>query len=99
VNGELDELRVFLERITDRLAPGGRLAVISYHSLEDRLVKNAIRDRSGRCVCPPLQPMCTCGMRATLKRVSHKAIQPSEAEVITNRRSRSARLRIAERIA
>lgn len=98
VNGELDELQEFLGKITGALKTGGRLAIISYHSLEDRLVKNAIRDRGGRCSCPPHQPICTCARRVELKRVTTKAVQAGAEEISRNRRSRSARLRVAQKV-
>jgi 16S rRNA (cytosine1402-N4)-methyltransferase len=73
--------------------------VIAYHSLEDRMVKEAIRDGEGRCTCPPDLPICVCGARAVLKRVSRGAVKASDAEIAINRRARSARLRIAEKLA
>jgi 16S rRNA (cytosine1402-N4)-methyltransferase len=72
--------------------------VISYHSLEDRLVKTFMQRESRDCICPPRQPACTCGHRATLRRVSRGAVKPSPDEVARNPRSRSARLRVAERL-
>ena len=98
VNDELKELDALLAGIIDWLRPGGRLTVISYHSLEDRLVKQAILRRDGHCVCPPALPVCSCGRRATLRRIGRGAIRPSEREIAQNRRSRSARLRIAEKL-
>jgi 16S rRNA (cytosine1402-N4)-methyltransferase len=80
------------------LKPGGRLAVISFHSLEDRLVKQFFRQLSRDCVCPPQQPVCTCGAKASLTRVTRKAVQATAAEIVTNPRSRSARLRVAARL-
>jgi 16S rRNA (cytosine1402-N4)-methyltransferase len=72
--------------------------VISYHSLEDRIVKQFIQRESRDCVCPPSQPVCTCGHKATLKPITRGALQPSAAEVARNPRSRSAKLRAAERL-
>jgi 16S rRNA (cytosine1402-N4)-methyltransferase len=98
VNGELDALEEVLPQTVSALAPGGRLAVISFHSLEDRIVKQFIRQESRDCICPPRQPVCTCGHKATLREITVKPIRPQEDEIRNNPRSRSARLRIAERI-
>lgn len=95
VNGELVEVERGLRAAVGLLRPGGRLAVISFHSLEDRLVKNFFRDAARDCVCPPEQPVCTCGSRPQLKPVARKAIQASVDEIASNPRSRSARLRVA----
>ena len=99
VNRELEHLEAGLAAVLEVLAPGGRLAVISYHSLEDRMVKEWLRRESGVCVCPPGLPVCGCGRRARLRLVRRRVIRPSAAEVAANPRSRSARLRAAERIA
>jgi 16S rRNA (cytosine1402-N4)-methyltransferase len=103
VNDELGQLRLFLERIVPRLRPGGRLAVISFHSLEDRLVKHFFRTAASGCLCPPhlavTMEQCRCGHQASLRLVTRKALEPSEAEARRNGRARSARLRVAERIA
>ena len=95
VNDELDGLARALPAFRDALAPGGRLAVISYHSGEDRLVKHAFREWSRDCVCPPAQPICTC-RGAALGRLDprRQPIIPSEAEIAANPRARSAKLRI-----
>jgi 16S rRNA (cytosine1402-N4)-methyltransferase len=99
VNRELDALAAALGAAHDLLdAPGGRLAVISYHSLEDRIVKEFIRRESRDCICPPGLPACVCGHRATLRPVTRGAVIPSPAEVAANPRARSARLRVAERL-
>lgn len=98
VNGELDELEQGLPAAVELLRPGGRVAVISFHSLEDRYVKNYFRDLSRDCICPPRQPICTCDAQATVRLVSRKAIMPGDREVAQNPRSRSARLRVAEKL-
>lgn len=98
VNRELDELEAGLAAAITLLKPGGRLAVISFHSLEDRVVKHTFREQSRDCVCPPHQPICTCDARPVLRLVTRKAVQASETEVQANPRSRSARLRVAEKL-
>ena len=98
VNKELDNLKSGLEGAVRILAAPGRLAVISYHSLEDRMVKSFLRLESLRCVCPPITPTCVCSHTARLKPVNRRVIKPSETEIYANRRSRSARLRVAERL-
>lgn len=97
VNGELDALGRVLPVVVERLAPGGRLSVISFHSLEDRIVKQFIAREAAPCICPPEQPVCTCGKVATLRRSGAK-VRPSGREQHDNARSRSAILRVAERI-
>jgi 16S rRNA (cytosine1402-N4)-methyltransferase len=99
VNEELDELESGLEAAVTLLKTGGRLAVISFHSLEDRLVKQFIRERSRECNCPPHQPICTCDVQPTLRPVTRKVVRPSVTEIENNPRSRSAKLRVAERLA
>lgn len=98
VNHELESLSAFLPQGVEALAPGGRLAVISFHSLEDRLVKRYLRRESSDCLCPPRQPVCTCGHRASLREITRRPVQPEEAEVRSNPRARSARLRVAEKL-
>lgn len=98
VNKELENLESALKQAVNVLGFGGRLVVISYHSLEDRIVKQFMRHESTDCVCPPRVPTCTCGHKASLKLVSRKVITPSWEEVRRNPRSRSARLRAAERV-
>ena len=98
VNGELDALSQVLSTAADRLRPGGRLCVMSFHSLEDRIVKNAINSRENGCTCPRDFPVCTCGFVQTLKSVSRKPLLPASDELDENPRSRSAKLRVAERV-
>ena len=93
VNDEISSLEAALPVLRDRLAPNGVLAVISYHSGEDRLVKHAMRDWSAACVCPPRTLFCTCRGRAFGKGVTRKAVTATEAEILRNSRARSARLR------
>ena len=98
VNGELDSIKTVLPLALDLLKPGGRLAVISFHSLEDRLVKEYFRREGADCICPPRQPVCTCGHKASLKEMNRKVIEADEIERQTNPRARSAKLRIAEKL-
>jgi 16S rRNA (cytosine1402-N4)-methyltransferase len=100
VNGELDELDRFLAGLADCLAPGGRIVVLSYHSLEDRRVKQAFREASRDCVCPPELPACACGGgRAWLRVLTPRPRTADPDEIARNPRARSARLRAAERVA
>ncbi len=98
VNGELQAIEQSLPQAVAALRTGGRLAVISFHSLEDRLVKQFMRQESRDCICPAGQPGCTCGHQASLKEIFRKPVRPSEAEVTSNPRARSARLRVAEKL-
>ncbi len=98
VNHELDALESVLPQAVTVLAPAGRLAVISFHSLEDRIVKHFIRQESRDCICPPRQPVCTCGHHASLRELTRHPVQPTEAEIAKNPRARSAKLRIVEKI-
>ena len=97
VNGELDALNEGLEALFDRLAPGGRLCVITFHSLEDRLVKNKFRRWAQKCTCPPEQPICTCGGVAKATLITRHPIEADAEELEENRRSRSAKLRVLEK--
>ena len=97
VNEELSALEAGLEAAVSVLRPGGRLAVISFHSLEDRITKQFIARESATCVCPPAQPVCTCDHRPRLTKIGGKALRPSAAEIARNPRARSAVLRVAER--
>jgi 16S rRNA (cytosine1402-N4)-methyltransferase len=98
VNDELGEIERGLAAAVELLRPGGRLAVISFHSLEDRLVKQFFRALSRDCICPPDQPVCTCQAQATMKPVTRKAVKAGDEEIARNPRSRSARLRVAARL-
>ncbi len=98
VNGELDVLRKGLHSAVPWLAPGGRIAVISYHSLEDRIVKRIFTELSTGCTCPPDFPVCRCGVKPVLRIVTRRPVVPSETEIEANPRARSAKLRVAERI-
>jgi 16S rRNA (cytosine1402-N4)-methyltransferase len=96
-NRELAVLPVALEGAVTSLKPGGRLVVIAFHSLEDRIVKEFIRREATTCICPPEQPICTCNHQPRLRKITGRAIRPGREEVTANPRSRSAVLRVAER--
>ncbi|TMF53374.1 MAG: 16S rRNA (cytosine(1402)-N(4))-methyltransferase RsmH [Chloroflexi bacterium] len=98
VNDELGEIEEGLRAALLTLKPGGRMATISFHSLEDRLVKSFFNVESKDCICPPQQPVCTCGHRAALRIITRHPVRPSDQEVAANPRARSARLRVAEKI-
>lgn len=98
VNNELGEVEEMMRTAPDKLKTGGRLCVISFHSLEDRIVKNGIASRENGCTCPREAPICTCGFVQTLKKVNRKPILPGEDELKENPRSRSAKLRVAEKV-
>ena len=98
VNRELDALERVLPQALEALTPGGRLAVISFHSLEDRIVKQFFRLESRDCLCPSKQPVCTCGHKAKLVEITRKPIRPGPDEINRNPRARSALLRVAERV-
>jgi 16S rRNA (cytosine1402-N4)-methyltransferase len=98
VNQELDALQAFLPKALDSLNTGGRLAIIAFHSLEDRIVKQFFRMESRDCVCPPEVPICVCEHQARIKELNRRPIRPEESELIQNPRARSARLRVAEKI-
>lgn len=99
VNQELKEVENFLARIVDYLRPGARICVISFHSLEDRIVKRAFRTENTGCLCPREYPVCTCGHEKRLRLPFRKPLLPGQEEMQANSRSRSAKLRVAERIA
>jgi 16S rRNA (cytosine1402-N4)-methyltransferase len=98
VNSELQNLELALKQTINLLQPGGRLTVISYHSLEDRIVKQFMRYAASSCLCPPGIVICRCGHKPTLKLISRKVTKPTSLEIESNPRSRSAKLRIAERL-
>ena len=98
VNDELGAVDAVMRRAIDRLNPGGRLAVITFHSLEDRIVKNAMAEAIKGCICPPEFPVCVCGKKPTLKLISRKPITAGEAELESNPRARSAKLRVGEKL-
>jgi len=98
VNSELENLREVLPQAVNLLKTGGRLAVISYHSLEDRIVKQYFKQETKDCLCPPSSPICSCGHKAGLKLLTKGILRPTEEEVLKNPRSRSAKLRIIQKI-
>jgi 16S rRNA (cytosine1402-N4)-methyltransferase len=98
VNQELAGLENVLPQAVNALNAGGRLAVISFHSLEDRIVKQYFRRESRDCICPPRQPICTCGHRASIKEINRKPVEPRQEEILQNPRSRSAKLRVVEKL-
>lgn len=98
VNKELENLEVFLRKAIPLLKRGGKIAVISFHSLEDRKVKNVFREFSLSCICPPGLPVCGCGRRGMLRVLTRSPVRPSSQEVSNNPRARSAKLRVGERI-
>ena len=98
VNGELDAIRPLIDSATANLVSGGRLAVISFHSLEDRIVKQAFKSYLGGCTCPKDFPICVCGRKPVVKEISRKPILPSAEELEINPRSRSAKLRVTEKL-
>lgn len=98
VNSELEAVQEVLPQAVKHLLTGGRLCVITFHSLEDRIVKKFMQEQAQECICPPDFPVCTCGHRASLKLLSRKPLLPGENECYQNPRARSAKLRVAERI-
>ncbi len=98
VNRELDSLQNALNTAIGMLRPGGRIVVISYHSLEDRIVKQTFLDAVSDCICPPQDPVCTCGHKAVARKVTRKPLLPSEEEITLNPRSRSAKCRVIEKL-
>ena len=98
VNGELDSIKPLIDAAANSLVSGGRIAIISFHSLEDRIVKQSYKSLASGCTCPRDFPVCVCGKKPLIKEVSHKPILPSDEELKENPRSRSAKLRVAEKI-
>ena len=98
VNDELGHLREAVDRLPDLLDSGGRIAIITFHSLEDRIVKNSFDRRLNPCTCPPELPICVCGKVTDVKRVTRKPIIPGKKEIETNPRARSAKLRVLEKL-
>ena len=98
VNGELDALREFLDKATNRLNEGGRLAVISFHSLEDRITKQKFKELATGCICPPDFPICVCGHKASVKIITKHPVEATEEEIKQNSRSSCAKLRVIEKI-
>lgn len=98
VNGELEDLRYALDNFFDVLKPGGRLSVITFHSLEDRIVKTAFNDYATGCTCPKDFPICVCGKKPRGKVITRKPLLPSEEECEYNSRSKSAKLRVVEKL-
>lgn len=96
VNSELDLLDAFLSGVMDVVRPNARIAVISYHSLEDRRIKTFFKDKSAICICPPEVPICVCDHKATLNILTRRAVRPTEIEIEANPRARSARMRVAQ---
>ena len=96
VNNELDNLKYVLQSSLKFIKPGGRIAVIAYHSLEDRIVKNFFREKANPCVCPPDFPECVCGLKPQIKIITRRPVKPSEQEIKENSRARSALLRVGE---
>lgn len=98
VNGELDAIKPLIDSAAAHLVPSGRMAIISFHSLEDRIVKQTYKSLLGGCTCPKDFPVCVCGRKAIIKEISKKPILPTEEELENNPRSRSAKLRVAEKL-
>ena len=98
VNGELEHLKLAMEKLPELLAPGGRMSVITFHSLEDRIVKDAFNKRVNPCTCPPELPVCVCGKVADVRKVTRKPLVAREQELESNPRARSAKLRVIEKI-
>ena len=98
VNRELERLKTFMNCVVDYLTPGGRLCVLSFHSLEDRIVKQRLKALEKGCQCPPHLPRCVCGKQAQIRILTKKVVRPTDREIATNPMSRSTRLRAAEKL-
>ena len=98
VNGELDALSEFIDKAVNKLKSGGRLEIISFHSLEDRIVKQKFKELATGCICPPDFPICVCGHKATVKIITKHPVEATEAEFKINSRSASAKLRVIEKL-
>jgi 16S rRNA (cytosine1402-N4)-methyltransferase len=98
VNKELEVLDRFMAGVSDWLNPGGRLCVLSFHSLEDRIAKHHIRAMEKGCICPPKLPECVCGKKSVMRSLTKKVVRPSKEEVENNPMARSTKLRAAEKI-
>ena len=98
VNGELDALQEFIDKAVEFLKPGGRLAIISFHSLEDRIVKQKFRELSTGCICPPDFPICVCGHKAVAKLITKHPVEATQEELSVNPRSAPAKLRVIEKL-
>jgi 16S rRNA (cytosine1402-N4)-methyltransferase len=98
VNGELEKISLFMESVPGLLNPGGRICILTFHSLEDRIVKQKIREFGKGCVCPPAFPVCVCNKTTILHALNKKALRPEQDEILLNPMARSAKLRAAERI-
>ncbi len=98
VNRELERLETFLEYAVDLLNPGGRLCVLAFHSLEDRIVKQRFKALEKGCTCPPQLPQCVCGQEPQLRILTKKVVRPTAEEIAANPKARSTRLRAAEKI-
>ena len=98
VNDELGVLERSITDMTDVLKPGGRLCIITFHSLEDRIVKQTFRKLENPCTCPPESPVCVCGKKPVVRVITRKPIEPSEEELEMNPRARSSKLRVAEKL-
>lgn len=98
INNELENLQLFLNKAIELLAPGGRIVILTYHSLEDRIVKETFKYETLDCICPKEYPVCKCDKEQRLKIITKKPVIPSDTEIEENFRARSAKLRAAERV-